>query len=1770
MNTRKTRGYHWRTYNRLCIHLNVEPIAKWPRGSTNLYRAQIIRLTKSLGEDVMDKETPLGHSLRAIKDNAESYCPKNDKDQFMMSLLQESRKTVMGLSFDNVKQRFQDYLATHSKSVKLDKRATKKLEKTFNHYIEAFYPSISQKKMTKDISEFKSDFHTQFSEEEQNSLKKDKLQILLSFQGIYGYKAEEELHKAFDLDVQDMEEPIEVIEVPSAPLTEVERFERDSQILLARLNKPQMALYQWGRSTFMHFGPGVSKKNFNLSLKNRLKRFPTEDEKEVYNFGYRYHYRVDGRLDKVVQKLLTTIPEPVIVVETHHSIDSDSSFSSATESEDENDLCDLPERLFLPLNLDKTSPFDSDEYISPTSPRCPPSELKRMSEPFYVSPPETIKEIKEPEVYDGVIIEEPFGPKYIENDRVLYNSKFEENLNDGWETNEFIDRTPQSDQLFTRQNKRHSKPVIARKKEIKFRSEPQKATGFGKRLSFKQLATKPTTIALSPTEKQVFDQFEDMPQDFQDMKRAKNEVYQLLKRVQFTRYHRHKKFDWHRKDVAYWISVKEELESEIPKSLSLEDVKPKKEEGGCLRLRGGADGIITRRLRVTEFLTKNMFRYTNNFRNRPEREIFDVTIQEEGQRIADNTGQKGINNKALMVTSLLRWSLGNTSFNEDLFRIIIQIAWVSPEGKDKWQQMTRSKLLKFLRDPETGEARETYTVGETYRAVNNKKLMESLIAKMNFENSPGSDSSLMPYIVGATVLLIRSAGGCSRSHKAENRSATIRTIDGKVKHYKVIEPNTTHNDCLIGSFLLATDSSKRPSIESQKLKKKWGVPREEKLSPLRCQDLANEYLKVIELSYLHEGRIQIFTPSLSDKQITLMKFIQDNGTAWDKWSTRNRKRKFKQTHKYNIKDEEIERAASELERLDCIEFVSELFELDREKIKNKSIKYMRKHFEEFYGYKPNMKLLGIMINEKWCNRPFEHIPYSCEIAKIAYHEQAGHFMVNNGYLKEELKCKKCGQKYFTGSYLDGKAIAGHVCNENTRSYYQRQVLENNTITKNFKKYGNRKVLEDGISTLGAWDIETFMVEIDGVTQHVPYAIGWYHNGKYHLSKGLKCTDDFIDWCLTNKAIMIGWNTCRFDILVILSQLIKRGLSSVEKNRGRVLSVEMGGVKFLDMNQHLQGSLKSACKSFGLGKDQSKTDFQHDLIKSWADVEKYEQDFLVDGVKHNGWGPYLEKDVSSTLEVSKRYIRQMYEVSEKMVTSKKGRGKKAKVVNEMQGALLWKWQTGPSMAYQISINMLNDNGEDVELNVPSMEEWCDLRTAMFGGRCYGTRKVWKHDKYDEICNATPKERLEMLGEDYLVQYDVTSLYPSAMQRFDMPHGKMINVNYNGVDYKDVPQERLGIYHVKFTCPKDIHWPILGRRKEEFTMDKIKTFKGTDKLCTSGLRWSLEDGEGFYHQYDLDDAVARGYKVQVFEGYEWEKRGRIFRDFVDQNYEPKKQQDLIKIRQAMCKALGIAYVGPKLNPVLRQATKITLNSSYGSYGMKPTGSSSAIVSTTSELEKWLMENELEKLVDVMDETGKIQHTYLSGKAHESKVSRPTQIAISILAASRKIMNEFVDQCTGNVFYIDTDSLLVKNTESNIIRNTIEKTPTELKKELGTMEAEATRIIGFKHLCPKVYQLTYLDEEGEIHYKTRSKGIPFNKELLLNGEKVTLRQDKHDFDIHGKVEISLTNNFKRDFQGMKVSQWDMTRRLGVTNWEGMDWRGEEGSIKGEFVPWGYKKEI
>ena len=299
---------------------------------------------------------------------------------------------------------------------------------------------------------------------------------------------------------------------------------------------------------------------------------------------------------------------------------------------------------------------------------------------------------------------------------------------------------------------------------------------------------------------------------------------------------------------------------------------------------------------------------------------------------------------------------------------------------------------------------------------------------------------------------------------------------------------------------------------------------------------------------------------------------------------------------------------------------------------------------------------------------------------------------------------------------------------------------------------------------------------------------------------------------------------------------------------------------------------------------------------------------------------------------------------------------------------------------------------------------------------------------------------------LYYYDVNSLYPYSMKSNLFPTGEGWKITGN-----IWPLDKIfGLVYCKVTAPKDLYAPIL----------LTKDSKGhTIAPIGSWVDWYVSE--------ELKLAVSYGYQVEVLKAYHWENKSDLFSSYVNTLYNHR-----------------LTY--PKSDP-RNTISKLLLNSLYGKFGMSP---------VMMEYTLW-KDNELPNNCDIQEvgditlvgrEVIKNQFLhYKLSKEYEQYyplLDISTPIAIFTTAYSRMHMAKFKVAYANNLYYSDTDSLVLDCPLPNHM----------VGKELGQVKLEHTVTEGI-FLGPKTYALRL--DNGE--YIIKVKG------LKQAGDKVTFEQLK-----------------------------------------------------------------
>ena len=280
-----------------------------------------------------------------------------------------------------------------------------------------------------------------------------------------------------------------------------------------------------------------------------------------------------------------------------------------------------------------------------------------------------------------------------------------------------------------------------------------------------------------------------------------------------------------------------------------------------------------------------------------------------------------------------------------------------------------------------------------------------------------------------------------------------------------------------------------------------------------------------------------------------------------------------------------------------------------------------------------------------------------------------------------------------------------------------------------------------------------------------------------------------------------------------------------------------------------------------------------------------------------------------------------------------------------------------------------------------------------------------------------------GEN-LNYYDINSLYPFAMLQ-SMPCGHYYHSN-------KIIRNRIGFYKVKVLNNIEMNIPPF--------LIKAKKNKG-NYYCNAE-----KNDEVYLSSYDINVLNDLGYRFRCIDGIYFDKKEKVFYDFVTQLYELRKDE----VTKGMDKVL-----------------KLLLNSLYGKLG-----------SSRYQKELRFQTSDVETVYNA--ELGIV----LVDKIRNSKFILP-YLASYITSIARMELYKYL--ISSEPFYCDTDSIITKKNMKT-------------GKNIGDLKLESKIIKGCFAL-PKTY--SYIDSENKNHSTVKgfSDNFTFNKmyKTLEKNEKL-----------------------------------------------------------------------
>jgi hypothetical protein len=532
------------------------------------------------------------------------------------------------------------------------------------------------------------------------------------------------------------------------------------------------------------------------------------------------------------------------------------------------------------------------------------------------------------------------------------------------------------------------------------------------------------------------------------------------------------------------------------------------------------------------------------------------------------------------------------------------------------------------------------------------------------------------------------------------------------------------------------------------------------------------------------------------------------------------------------------------------------------------------------------------------------------------------------------------------------------------------------------------------------------------------------------------------------------NFSKFDVIFLLNILVEISNNNINLilNDKNFISLNLKYkqnyyLKFRDSYLLLPSSLKNLCLSFGL---EEKKIFPYKFVNDKTISLDYVGDVpgfnLFDNISLSVYNNYC-KEFNKNWSLEKESIKYC---ERDVIILHKLINKFNLLIFRLTSINAIKYPTLPALSFAVyRSNFLNKFD-----NIPKLNG--EIYNFISKGYYGGAVDVYK-----------PK-----LIKGKIFRYDVNSLYPYVMSKFDMPVG---NPKYFEGDIFKFTDNPFGFFEVEVEAPKFLNHPILL-----YKTDKTYNYRSIAPLG----KW-----KGVYFSEEIKNCIKYGYKFTVIRGYTFDRKN-IFKEYVEMFYNLKQQSDK--------------------NDPMYTISKLFLNSLYGKFGMNP----------DKPLHKIVDSNELEDLTSNLDiisflqlKNNKMFITYKNSNENEEDNYNSLNINVSIAAAvtayGRIHMSQFKNSNKFELYYSDTDSMDISEPlDNSMVGNCLGK----MKLEYVFKDAV--------YLAPKVYGCVNIENNEEIiKIKGAKKKISFNNltSLLKKDEKYFINQEKWYKNLsEGQIKI------------------------------------------------------
>ena len=614
-------------------------------------------------------------------------------------------------------------------------------------------------------------------------------------------------------------------------------------------------------------------------------------------------------------------------------------------------------------------------------------------------------------------------------------------------------------------------------------------------------------------------------------------------------------------------------------------------------------------------------------------------------------------------------------------------------------------------------------------------------------------------------------------------------------------------------------------------------------------------------------------------------------------------------------------------------------------------------------------------------------------------------------------------------------------NHYVRCIHQDKFKELSKIKRkeNEKENNDKKIEKIKNKNISVFDCESF-----GRTQSV-VLIGTFNGENYKSYYGINCIELFVK--NLECEYLIGYNCNKYDYILVKNEFIKQGYSIEEFRRSAnsllraTFTKDNKQICLVDLLNFTQGTLKKNLESYECST--AKGEFDYDKIN--FNMEEKDVELLEE---------YCKKDVIGT-----------YELYEKL----------DKPFNDYGLTLLDLFTTSQG-AYKILKKKWKDKGILQERIPRKIDKF--FRKSIYGGRCEVFKREYKSSHYEDIKKG--KMKYEDI-KDFMRAFDVNSLYPYVMKKYEYPIGNAIFTTKFKVD-------KMGIYECKVKKPKNLKFPV---------------------LCNNG-KYDLDDNNGTYTSVDIKMGIDYGYEFQIKCGYYWEESSSVFVDYVDEFY-------------------GIKKNSVSGSPIYKNA-KLMLNSPYGKCLQNDKKEKHFVIQTQEELTELKKKYKNGRFRCEM----KNECLYIDYEEElEEFTNKKSWIGAFILSYSKIIISNLLQKV--DAYYTDTDSIYTHNNDSKYF---------DIGNELGQFSDDIEgKIIYACFVAKKLKYIEYITKDGKIKTEITGKGcylkglrkIDFKKMLL--GYKI---ENSNPF----KLKRDLKNGTMKKVKDLKEISMNNGNRIFTKN--------------------------